>query len=173
MRRLTTSPGIDTNPAWSPNGSEIAFTSSRSGSPQIYVMDAEGANLRRVTFEGDYNDGAAWSPDGTRIAYATRAQRNRFDIAVIDLVTLATQRRSPTAAAATRRRPSRRTAGAGLRLDQRRRRQIFVMEARGGRLRQLTFEGENRVARLVGLSCREAPAEARSGCRPRRHVLRV
>ncbi|HSM15134.1 MAG TPA: hypothetical protein VLA66_13785, partial [Thermoanaerobaculia bacterium] len=88
VRRLTNSGGIDTNPAWSPSGQEIAFTSSRAGGPQIYVMDAEGANLRRVTFQGDYNDGAAWSPDGTRLAYATRSERNRFDIAVLDLVTL-------------------------------------------------------------------------------------
>jgi len=59
LRRLTTSSGIDTNPAWSPNGQDIAFTSSRSGSPQLYVMDREGANVRRVTFQGEYNDLAA------------------------------------------------------------------------------------------------------------------
>jgi TolB protein len=88
LRRLTNSPGIDTNPAWSPNGQEIAFTSSRGGTPQIYVMDAEGANVRRLTFEGDYCDQAAWSPDGTRIAFATRVEPNRFDIALLDVVSL-------------------------------------------------------------------------------------
>jgi len=92
LHRLTNSGGIDTNPAWSPSGNEIAFTSSRSGTPQIYVMDVDGANVRRVTFEGDYNDGASWSPDGTRLAYATRVGRNRFDIALVDLVSLAARR---------------------------------------------------------------------------------
>ena len=92
VRRLSNSGGIDTNPAWSPSGQEIAFTSSRAGSPQIYVMDVDGANVRRVTFQGEYNDGATWSPDGTRLAYATRAERNRFDLAVLDLVTLQSSR---------------------------------------------------------------------------------
>jgi TolB protein len=144
VRRLTTSGGIDTNPAWSPSGQEIAFTSSRAGSPQIYVMDVEGSNLRRVTFQGDYNDGAAWSPDGTRLAYATRSERNRFDIAVLDLVTLASVRltkgdgsnESPTFSPDGRRIAfaSTRTGGP----------QIFVMDAQtGGGAEQLTREGRN------------------------------
>jgi TolB protein len=146
MRQLTSSPGIDTNPAWSPNGNEIAFTSSRSGSPQIYVVDAEGTNLRRVTFEGDYNDGASWSPDGTRIAYATRAQQNRFDLALVDLVTLATQRltdgggsnETPVFSPDGRRIAFSSTRAGGV--------QIFVMEARyGAPAEQLTFEGANRA----------------------------
>lgn len=146
LRQLTSSPGIDTNPAWSPNGNEIAFTSSRSGSVQIYVVDAEGTNLRRLTFEGDYNDGAAWSPDGTRLAYATRAQQNRFDLAVVDLVTLATQRltdgggsnESPAFSPDGRRLAFSSTRAGGV--------QIFVMEARyGAAAEQLTFEGANRA----------------------------
>ncbi len=146
LRQLTSSPGIDTNPAWSPNGNEIAFTSSRSGSVQIYVVDAEGTNLRRVTFEGDYNDGAAWSPDGTRIAYASRAQQNRFDLSLVDLVTLATQRltagggsnESPAFSPDGRRIAFSSTRSGGV--------QIFVMEARlGSEAEQLTFEGANRA----------------------------
>ncbi len=146
MRQLTSSPGIDTNPAWSPNGNEIAFTSSRSSSVQIYVVDAEGTNLRRITFEGDYNDGAAWSPDGTHIAFAARAQQNRFDLAVVDLVTLATQRltdgggsnESPAFSPDGRRIAFSSTRAGGV--------QIFVMEARfGAPAEQLTFEGANRA----------------------------
>jgi len=146
LKQLTSSPGIDTNPAWSPNGNEIAFTSSRSGSPQIYVVDAEGTNLRRLTFDGEYNDGAAWSPDGTRIAFATRAQQNRFDLSLVDLVTLATQRltdgggsnESPAFSPDGRRLAFSSTRGGGV--------QIFVMEARfGAEAEQLTFEGANRA----------------------------
>jgi len=144
VRRLTNSPGIDTNPAWSPNGQEIAFTSSRAGSPQLYVMDSEGANVRRVTFQGEYNDGASWSADGTRIAFATRIDRNRFDVAVLDLVTLAAQKltdgpgsnETPTFSP-----DGRRIAFAGARGGSS---QIYVIDSRTGTgVEQLTFVGNN------------------------------
>jgi TolB protein len=144
VRRLTNSPGIDTNPAWSPNGQEIAFTSSRAGSPQLYVMDVEGANVRRVTFQGEYNDGASWSADGTRIAFATRIDRNRFDIAVLDLVTLAAQKL--TDGPGSNESPSfspdgRRIAFAGARKGST---QVYVIDSRsGGGVEQLTFQGSN------------------------------
>jgi len=144
VRRLTNSSGIDTNPAWSPSGREIAFTSSRSGRPQIYVMDAEGSNLRRVTFEGEYNDGASWSPDGTRLAYSTRSERNRFDLAVVDLVSLAARRitsgggsnEAPTFSPDGRRLAFTSTRAGGT--------QVFSLRVSdGGDLEQLTFEGSN------------------------------
>jgi TolB protein len=144
VRRLTNSGGIDTNPAWSPSGQEIAFTSSRAGSPQIYVMDVEGSNVRRVTFQGEYNDGAAWSPDGTRVAYATRAERNRFDIAVLDLVTLQSVRLTSTGG--SNESPSfspdgRRIAFASARNG---RTQIQVLEAQTGAAAEvLTSQGNN------------------------------
>jgi TolB protein len=144
VRRLTNSGGIDTNPAWSPSAREIAFTSSRSGTPQLYVMDAEGSNLRRVTFEGAYNDGASWSPDGTRLAYATRSERNRFDIALVDLVTLAARRL--TAGSGSNEAPSfapdgRRIAFTSTRAGGT---QIFVLNAAdGGSVEQLTSQGSN------------------------------
>lgn len=71
--RLTFNPALEVSPSWSPNGWEIAFTSDRTGSPQVYVMDRDGANLRRVTWVGGYNDQAAWSPTGDRIAFARQA----------------------------------------------------------------------------------------------------
>ena len=58
--RLTRSQAIDTNPSWSPDGKQLAFTSSRSGRPNVYVMALDGSNVRRISFEGDYNDGASW-----------------------------------------------------------------------------------------------------------------
>ncbi|MGE0639154.1 MAG: Tol-Pal system beta propeller repeat protein TolB [Thermoanaerobaculia bacterium] len=144
LKRLTTSPGIDTNPSWSPSGSEIAFTSSRSGSPQIYVMDVEGSNQRRVTFEGEYNDGASWSPDGTRLAYATRIQQNRFDIALLDLVSLAAQR--ITNGPGSNETPAFSPDGRRIVFSSNRagKYNIFVMDARfGADPQQLTFDGSN------------------------------
>jgi TolB protein len=85
-QRLTTSMAIDTQPAWAPNGRQIVFTSTRSGRPQLYLMDADGSNARQLTFEGAFHDEAAWSDDGTRIVCTTRVD-NRFQLATIDVVT--------------------------------------------------------------------------------------
>jgi hypothetical protein len=56
----------DWYPAWSPDGSRIAFARIRGDAPGIYVIDADGANLRRRTTGGQ---APAWSPDGEQIAY--------------------------------------------------------------------------------------------------------
>ena len=71
--RLTYSPALEVSPTWSPNGYEIAFSSDRTGAPQVYVIDREGSNLRRLTWVGGYNDQASWSPMGDRIAFARQA----------------------------------------------------------------------------------------------------
>src|SRR5574340_133649 len=41
--------GTNASPAWSPDGSKLAFSSSRTGDPEIYIVDSDGANLKRVT----------------------------------------------------------------------------------------------------------------------------
>lgn len=72
VARLTQSPGIDCAPVWSPDGSQIAFVSERSGGPQVYVMNANGSNPHRVTFSGGHNVDPSWSPKGDRIAFVGR-----------------------------------------------------------------------------------------------------
>lgn len=73
LRRLTTSPAIDTGPAFSPDGKQIAFSSDRSGSQQLYVMNSDGTAQHRISFgPGEYG-APAWSPDGKRIAFTNIA----------------------------------------------------------------------------------------------------
>jgi len=146
LRQLTHSSSIDTNPEWSPSAQHIAFTSSRTGSPQVYIMDSEGANLRRVTFDGDYNDGASWSPDGTRLVYASR-RRGSFDIAVADVVTL--ESRLLTNGGGSHETPSFAPNGKRIVFTSKRsagrenRTQVYIMDADGGDVRQVTREGNN------------------------------
>ena len=49
LLRLTDSDGYDGAPAWSPDGRKIAFVSDRDGDRDIYVMDADGSNVERLT----------------------------------------------------------------------------------------------------------------------------
>ena len=88
-RRLTTTRAVDTAPCWSPTGQEIAFTSGRTGTPQLYIMSSDGLNVRRLTTVGNYNDACAWNParQFSEVAYTSRLEAGGFDIAVIDLAT--------------------------------------------------------------------------------------
>jgi TolB protein len=72
QNQLTHNRAIDTSPSWSPSGGNVAFLSDRSGTPQLYVMDRDGGNVRRLTFTGAYNASPAWSPRGDLIAFSTR-----------------------------------------------------------------------------------------------------
>lgn len=70
-------------PAWSPDGRKIAFISSRANELKrdLYVMDSDGANVRRLTwFVGANNP--RWSPDGQRIAFDAEVGKKR-DVFVI------------------------------------------------------------------------------------------
>lgn len=83
--RLTKGPAgaINVEPSLSPDGSKIAFSSERGGRPMIYVMNADGSNVKRLTFKGAYNSSPSWSPDGSKIAFAGQNDSN-FDIYVMD-----------------------------------------------------------------------------------------
>ncbi len=77
VRRLTNSHTLGSwAPAWSPDGRKLAFVSlmhegqSGPGDPAIYVMNADGSGVRRVTFGPGDDEGPAWSPDGQRIAFS-------------------------------------------------------------------------------------------------------
>ena len=66
-------------PAWSPDGSMIAFVSARDGNPEIYVMDADGDSAARLT-NNDSTDGSpVWSPDGSQFAFVRYLPMVGFD----------------------------------------------------------------------------------------------
>jgi len=136
---------VDISPVWNPRtGREIAFTSDRSGSPQIYVMDAEGTNVRRLIEEGGHAVGAAWSPDGQRIAFAwQRSRTSNFDIYIHDLAT--GNNTQITHDAGDNERATWAPDGRHIAFESSRTgtRQIFSMILDGTKVRQLTNTGKN------------------------------
>ena len=70
-RRITSTPAVESDPHFSPDGKWIAFTSNRSGFPAVYVVPAEGGIPRRLTWYPAAASARGWTPDGKRILYST------------------------------------------------------------------------------------------------------
>ena len=71
LMNLTNDPASDIYPAWSPDGTKIAFVSNRGGASDVYVMNADGTGVTQLTHDPAIEGRPAWSPDGTRIAFAS------------------------------------------------------------------------------------------------------
>ena len=83
--QLTNNPGSwNQTPIWSPDGSQIAFTSDRDGNQEIYVMKADGLNQNRLTSNLTQDFLGSWSPDSSQIAYSS-IRDGSFDIIVMDV----------------------------------------------------------------------------------------
>jgi Tol biopolymer transport system component len=84
--RLTTDLAYDDQPAWSPDGSTLAFMSDRNGNFEIYTMPGSGGVPTRLTNNLAADGFPAWSPDGTKIAFVRGDLRNpsTFEIFVMN-----------------------------------------------------------------------------------------
>jgi Tol biopolymer transport system component len=70
LQPLAQAGGMNDNPDWSPHGSQITFDAEVNGHWSIYVVNADGTNLQRLTQTADYDEfSPAWSPDGTQIVF--------------------------------------------------------------------------------------------------------
>jgi Tol biopolymer transport system component len=71
VTQLTFDPADDWSPAWSPDGSRIAFASKRAGTGNydLWVMSATGANPIQLTFNPGEESCPSWSPEGNQIAF--------------------------------------------------------------------------------------------------------
>jgi Tol biopolymer transport system component len=74
----------DSAPNWSPDGSQIAFQSDQDGDMEIYVMNADGTDVRQLTQNTLHDEGPVWAPDGTRVAYTSGADNLNGDVWVMD-----------------------------------------------------------------------------------------
>jgi Tol biopolymer transport system component len=87
---LLTSPDVDYDPAWAPDGRSIVFTSERNGSADLYRVDHDGNNLTRLTTDPAYDDQAAFSPDSKQLVFVSTRGGGTADLWTMDLATLRT-----------------------------------------------------------------------------------
>lgn len=80
---LAKSGGRNDWPAWSPDGRTIAFTSSRTGEFDLFLMNRDGNNVRLLTSGVGLDMRPAWSPDSSRIAFTSNRDRN-YELYVVN-----------------------------------------------------------------------------------------
>ena len=68
-RNVTSSGSEEYHPAWSPDGGRLVFTTDRHGDAELYSLELETGELRRLTFDTAEDDRASFSPDGDFIAF--------------------------------------------------------------------------------------------------------
>ncbi len=116
IKQMTNSPGYDAEGTVSPVGDKIVFTSTRDGDPEIYTMDLDGSHQTRLTHEKGYDGGPFFSWDGKKIVFrASRPKTEKELKDYNDLVQNGLVR--PTAL------------------------EIYVMDADGGNIHQVTHAG--------------------------------
>ncbi len=76
LTRLTDNPWDDRQPAISPDGTKIAFSSRRNGYWDIYILSLTDGVLSRVSDSPQYDGAPTWSPDGQWLAYETYVEEN-------------------------------------------------------------------------------------------------
>jgi Tol biopolymer transport system component len=74
--QLTRNPDDCYSPAWSPDGTRIAFTYDQNDYSDIYLMNDDGSGQINLTNHPNFDGAPAWSPDGTKIAFETSRDEN-------------------------------------------------------------------------------------------------
>jgi Tol biopolymer transport system component len=114
--QLTDTPGYDAEATVSPKGDKIVFTSMRSGDLELYTMNLDGSDVRQITDELGYDGGAFFSPDGTKIVF--RASRPKTEAEITEYKELLAKG-----------------------LVQPTEMELFICDADGSNLKQITFLG--------------------------------
>jgi exopolysaccharide biosynthesis protein len=83
----TPAPGYDASPAWSPTGTQIAFVSDRTGTPQLWTMNADGSAEAQRTFDACFVSNPEWSADGSTIVVERQCPGQDADLHAVSTTT--------------------------------------------------------------------------------------
>ncbi len=78
LRQITAGPARDLNPAYSPDGTRLAWVSDSSGREEVWVAAADGGAAERISDVDALKQGLAWAPDGKSIAYTASDNKLRL-----------------------------------------------------------------------------------------------
>ncbi len=84
-RHLTSTSGVETDPHFSPDGSQIAFTATVAGNTDVYVVPTAGGDPKRLTYRPGVDRVRGWSPDSGWVTYSKNEERyNQGGMVAID-----------------------------------------------------------------------------------------
>lgn len=140
---LTAHKSSENAPTWAPDGMSLAFTSNQDGNAEIYRINSDGTDPTRLTNNPAEDSMPAWSPDGSVIAFVSSRDNGNSDIYVMDLNGGSVTRL--TNDSALKAWPAWSPNGQKIAFDSNRsgKWQIFVINADGTSLTQMTNEAEN------------------------------
>jgi len=147
VRYLTDDSAIVFSPRWSPDNSQIVYTSYESGAPRVYILDTRTLQKRPLAGTSGFTSAPRFSPDGGRVVYAA-GEAGNSDIYVLDLTSGASARLTDTPAIETE--PGFSPDGSQIVFESDRggSQQIYVMPASGGEARRISF-GQGRYGTPV------------------------
>ena len=82
-RRLTENTVMDIRPSISPDGTRIAFVTTRTGNYEIFTMNIDGSDVRRITDSEERDDYPVWHPDGQHLVVVSE-RNGEFDLYLVD-----------------------------------------------------------------------------------------
>jgi TolB protein len=140
IKKLTGNGSLNLNPAWSPDGTEIAFLSYRSGRPELVILSSKGELRKAFPQHGELNLAPDWSPDGGKIAF-TGSRDGNSEIFLLTVASGSLTRLTNNPALDTS--PSWSPTGREIAFvsDRSGNPQIYLMDAEGTNVRRLTYEG--------------------------------